>query len=89
MAGASRHACAELYWSAAPADDAVHENAGAISHRRRYATAQVIVPADSREMVEVAFRRRFRGGVAVTVLSGESATDASRRYLPRRATTQR
>jgi branched-chain amino acid transport system substrate-binding protein len=64
--------CSADFFSAAPADDVVHENAGAIAQGRRYEKAQLIVSTGLRALVESAFRRTFRGDVDVAEYSDET-----------------
>ena len=55
--------CSTNFFSTAPADDVVHENAGAIAQRRRYSKAYLIVPPNSQGSVDAAFKRQFSGNV--------------------------
>lgn len=53
--------CSPRFFSTAPPEDAVHENAGAIAQARRYRKIQLFAPAAQRRHVEAAFRRSYRG----------------------------
>src|SRR5688572_6616904 len=55
--------CSERFFSAAPPQDAVHENAGAIAHARRYRRVQLFAAPARRPEVEAAFRRAYQGDV--------------------------
>jgi len=69
--------CAADFFSLAPSEDVVHENAGTIAQGRRYSKAQLIVPPDMGRRVETAFRARFTGTVDVTVQPAGSGSMAS------------
>ena len=63
--------CSTNFFSTAPADDVVHENAGAIAQRRRYSKAYLIVPPNSQGSVDSAFKRQFSGNVEVADYAAE------------------
>jgi branched-chain amino acid transport system substrate-binding protein len=56
--------CSRNFFSVAPAEDAVHENAGAIAQARRYGKVYLLSPSGPRKAVDAAFRRRYAGQVA-------------------------
>jgi branched-chain amino acid transport system substrate-binding protein len=68
--------CSANFFSAAPADDVVHENAGAIAKRRRYSKAYLLVSPDSQGVVEAAFKRQFTGNVEAIKYSGQTPVAA-------------
>ena len=51
--------CAGNFFSTAPAEDAVHENAGAIARARGYESVALVTAPGSRSLVETAFQRGF------------------------------
>ena len=55
--------CSGRFFSAAPPQDAVHENAGAIARARRYRKVQLFAAPAQRAGVEAAFRRAYEGEV--------------------------
>ena len=59
----ARDECPGDFFSTAPTEDAVHENAGAIARARGYESVYLAAAAASRGPVEAAFRRQFAGRV--------------------------
>lgn len=53
--------CSPRFFSTAPPEDAMHENAGAIAQARRYRKVQLFAAPAKRREVEAAFRRAYRG----------------------------
>jgi branched-chain amino acid transport system substrate-binding protein len=53
--------CTRSFFSTAPPDDAVHENAGAITQARRYRKVLIVSPPGQHNPVETVFRRRYFG----------------------------
>lgn len=66
----SSGACADGFFSAAPAQDAVHANAGAIATLRRYRKVALVA---QRAEVQEAFRREFTGELALVKAQGRDA----------------
>jgi len=55
--------CSARFFSTAPPQDAVHENAGAIAQTRRYRKVQLFAAPAQRREIEAAFRRAYRGDI--------------------------
>ncbi|HKA60205.1 MAG TPA: ABC transporter substrate-binding protein [Gemmatimonadales bacterium] len=56
--------CSGNFFSTAPVEDAVHENAGFIVQARGYETIFIVTSPESRALVSTAFRRNFTGTVS-------------------------
>jgi branched-chain amino acid transport system substrate-binding protein len=56
--------CARNFFSTAPPEDAVHENAGAIASALRYRKVHIVSTPGQRAAAEAAFRRRYSGETA-------------------------
>jgi branched-chain amino acid transport system substrate-binding protein len=56
--------CTPNFFSTAPPEDAVHENAGAIASALRYRKVHIVGTPAQRAAVEAAFRRRYSGETA-------------------------
>jgi len=67
--------CSRNFFSTAPVEDAVHENAGFIAQMRGYESIYIITSPESRRLVKTAFQRRFAG----TISGIDDARDAIRR----------
>jgi branched-chain amino acid transport system substrate-binding protein len=67
--------CSRNFFSTAPVEDAVHENAGFIAQMRGYETIFIVTSPESRVLVKTAFQRRFAG----TISGIDDASDAIRR----------
>jgi branched-chain amino acid transport system substrate-binding protein len=66
--------CSPNFFSAAPVEDAVHENAGFIARMRGYQTVLIVSSAASRSLVKTAFQRKFAG----TISGVDDAAEAMR-----------
>jgi branched-chain amino acid transport system substrate-binding protein len=64
--------CSGNFFSTAPVEDAVHENAGVIARARGYESVYLVTAPGSRSLVETAFQRGF-AGPASGVDDGSSA----------------
>jgi branched-chain amino acid transport system substrate-binding protein len=56
--------CSSSFFSTAPVEDAVHENAGLIARARGYKTIYIVTSQESGVLVKTAFQRSFPGVIA-------------------------
>jgi branched-chain amino acid transport system substrate-binding protein len=74
--------CSGNFFSTAPVEDAVHENAGFIAQMRGYKTIDVVTSPKSRGLVKTAFQRIFAGTISGIDDDGRDAIRRIRQVSP-------